>query len=432
MLRRIFAFPLLIIGALVVALVVSGCSPQEQPPAAVEGTPAPAPTEPSPPTDDEATEPVGPVQPAGTPAALATGLQAPWSMARLDSGSTLVSERDTAMIVEVAADGATRDVGTVEGVAPQGEGGLLGIAVLGDPAGAVENADPDAAGTDPDAANADADGTGVADAAPGGPFLYAYFTSADDNRVVRMPLEGDPGSYTFGAAETVLTGIPKAGNHNGGRIAFGPDGALYVTAGDASNEDSAQDPSALSGKILRMNPDGSVPDDNPIAGSLTYSYGHRNSQGIAWDDDGQLWAAEFGQNTWDELNVIEAGGNYGWPIVEGQGTADGMINPVYQWPTSDASPSGLAIVRDTIFMAGLGGERLWVIQTGTAGAEGEFVDGELTAVGYFVEEFGRIRDVTAGRDGSVWMLTNNTDGRGSPREGDDKLIQVDLTPLAGS
>jgi glucose/arabinose dehydrogenase len=426
MLRRIFAFPLLIIGAIIVALVVSGCAPDSSRPAPLEGTPAPAPTrEPSPAATGE---PDGPVQPAGTPTVVATGLQAPWSIARLGSGSTLLSERDTARIVEVTADGATREVGDVQGVVPQGEGGLLGIAVLGDP-DAASDTDGPASDTDTDgpASDTDADPENADET-----FLYAYFTAEDDNRVMRMPLSGEPGGYSLGAAQTVLTGIPKAGNHNGGRIAFGPDGALYVTAGDAGDADNAQNPATLSGKILRMNPDGSVPDDNPIAGSLTYSFGHRNPQGIAWDEDGQLWAAEFGQNTWDELNVIEAGGNYGWPVVEGQGTEDGMINPVYQWPTSEASPSGLAIVRDTIFLAGLGGERLWVIQTGAAGVpEGGFADGEITAVGYFVEEFGRIRDVTAGPDGSVWMLTNNTDGRGSPREGDDKLIQVDLTPLAG-
>ena len=376
------------------ALALGGCaSPaSEQPP----GTPAPLPTATADPSPEPTAEPApGPVQPAGTPTPIASGLDAPWSIARLESGSTLVSERDTALIKEIGTDGSVREVGRIDGVAPRGEGGLLGIAPL----------DP-------------------------GPWLYAYYTSETDNRAVRMPLEGSPGTYSLGAQENVITGIPKAGNHNGGRVAFGPDGALYVTAGDASDGDSAQDPGSLAGKILRLSPDGSVPGDNPTAGSPVYSLGHRNPQGIAWDADGQLWASEFGQNRWDELNVIVPGGNYGWPVVEGQGTADGFINPVYQWPTSDASPSGLAITRGTIFMAGLGGENLWVIYPGAPVSEdGEFTDGEITAVDYFRGEYGRIRDVTAGPDGSLWMLTNNTDGRGTPREGDDKLLQVELVPL---
>jgi glucose/arabinose dehydrogenase len=144
--------------------------------------------------------------------------------------------------------------------------------------------------------------------------------------------------------------------------------------------------------------------------------GHRNPQGIAWDDAGRLWAAEFGQDTWDELNLIEPGGNYGWPLVEGIG--DSFINPIYQWPTDDASPSGLASIGGTLFLAGLGGERLWVVDPGEPTVARE----------WFAGEFGRIRDVTSGPDGSLWILTNNTDGRGTPGPGDDRLIQVELVP----
>jgi glucose/arabinose dehydrogenase len=226
--------------------------------------------------------------------------------------------------------------------------------------------------------------------------------------------------------QPVLTGIPKAGNHNGGRIAFGPDGMLYATVGDASSPGNAQDPQSLNGKILRMTPTGEVPSDNPTAGSLVYSMGHRNPQGIAWDSDGQLWAAEFGQDTWDEFNRIEPGGNYGWPIIEGIGgeesTSRGFIDPWAQWATDDASPSGLTYVGGTFFMAGLGGERLWAI----------YVDDEAKTAGsveWFPGEYGRIRDVIPGPGGSLWMLTNNTDGRGDPRDGDDRIVQVRLTEL---
>ena len=185
---------------------------------------------------------------------IAPGLEAPWSILRLPDGGVLVSERDTANIVEVLADGSLRVAATVPGVVPGGEGGLLGLAFLpGD-------------GDRPD-------------------HVYAYYTAASDNRIVRMPLTGAPGSLGLGAPEAVLTGIPEAGNHNGGRIAFGPDGMLYATAGDAGNRDAAQDPDSLGGKILRMTPDGAAAPGNPF-GNLVWSLGHRNPQGLAWDATG--------------------------------------------------------------------------------------------------------------------------------------------------
>jgi glucose/arabinose dehydrogenase len=231
---------------------------------------------------------------------------------------------------------------------------------------------------------------------------------------VRMAYDG----RGLGEPEVVLDGIARASNHNGGRIAFGPDGMLYATTGDAAIPDLSQDPDSLNGKILRMTPEGAVPADNPTPGSLVYSLGHRNPQGLAWDDDGQLWAAEFGQNTWDEFNRIEPGANYGWPVVEGQGGVEGYVDPVLQWATSEASPSGLAYVEGTFFLAALRGERVWAIDVDDAGA--------ATATPWFVGEYGRIRDVAAGPDGSLWFLTSNT-GR-SPRDGDDRLLQVALEP----
>lgn len=157
--------------------------------------------------------------------------------------------------------------------------------------------------------------------------------------------------------------------------------------------------------------------DNPDTGSLVYSLGHRDPQGIAWDADGQLWAAEFGQNTRDEFNRIEPGGNYGWPVAEGIGSKNGFTDPVYQWPTSDASPSGLAFVGGTFFLAALRGERLWAISPGSSTA---------TALPLLSGSLGRLRDAVPGPCGSLWLLTNNTDGRGSPGDGDDKLVEVRL------
>ena len=320
------------------------------------------------------------VQPAGEPTELASGLDAPWSILRLPDGATLISERDTADVLELLPDGSTRVAAHVEGVQPNGEGGLLGLAFL-----------------------------------PEGDWVYAYLTASDDNRIVRMPLTGSPGSLGLGEPETILTGIAKAGNHDGGRLAFGPDGMLYATAGDASNGDRAQDKASLNGKILRMTPTGGVPDGNPF-GTLVWSMGHRNPQGIAWDSAGTMYASEFGQNTWDELNVITPGANYGWPVVEGVAGDSRFTDPVTQWPTSDASPSGLAIVSDTLFMTGLRGERVWSIRP----------DATDAPTAWFAGTYGRIRDAVAGPDGSLWFITNNTDGRGDPRSGDDRLYQVAL------
>ncbi len=327
---------------------------------------------------------MGPVRPVGEPTVIASGLAAPWSMVRLASGSTLISERDTGTVKELTADGTVREVATIAGVVHVKEGGLLGLEFVEDD----------------------------------GDWLYAYVTTGSDNRIVRFPLLGEPGRYALGAAEEILAGLAKADTHNGGRIKLGPDNKLYATVGDATDTTSSQDLSVLNGKILRLNLDGSVPADNPFSGSLIYSYGHRNPQGLAWDAEGQLWAAEFGQDTWDEFNVIRAGGNYGWPVVEGASDDSSFINPVFQWPTDDASPSGLAFTRDTFFLAGLKGERLWALYPGdTAGS-----------VPYFVDTFGRLRDVVAGPEGTLWVLTNNTDGRGTPEAGDDRILQVELTP----
>jgi len=373
---------------LVPVLTLTGCT----------SGPAPTVTAPHSPASPSATPTAsaGPVQPVGTPTVLAQGLAAPWSVVRLKSGSALISERDSGTIVELQSGGAVRDVGTVSGVLHRGEGGLLGIEVRG-----------------PDRVDGDSQN------ATGESWLYAYLTTASDNRIVRMPLNGGAGAYSLGTQEDVLTGLKRATNHDGGRIKFGPDGMLYATVGDATTTANAQNPASLNGKILRLTPTGAVPKDNPTPGSLVYSMGHRNPQGLAWDSDGQLWAAEFGQNTWDELNRIEPGGNYGWPTVEGIGQKDGFIDPVHQWKTSEASPSGLAYLNDTFFMAALGGRRLWVIYPGS----------QFDAVEYFANEYGRIRDVIPGPDGTIWMLTNNTDGRGSPQPGDDKLLQVRLAPL---
>lgn len=362
----------------VTLLALAGCVSTELSNQETTATP-PSTEAPSSPSPDDTLH-----RPAGTPEAMVSNLEAPWSIVRLDDGSALISQRDTGSIIEVDATGTTREAALIPNVAPKGEGGLLGIAIN------PEN--PDA--------------------------LYAYYTSATDNRVVRMPLLGEGGDRSLGEATPLLTGIPKASIHNGGRIAFGPDGALYIATGDAGNPQDAQNPESLAGKILRINADGSVPADNPFPGSAVYTLGHRNVQGLAWTSDGRMWASEFGQGTWDELNLIKAGANYGWPEAEGSAGNSLFQDPVAQWKTAEASPSGLAAIGNTLFMASLRGERIWIIDVNQQEAKTE---------SWFSGDYGRIRDVVAGPGESLWFITNNTDGRGTPDAQADTLYSVGIS-----
>lgn len=310
------------------------------------------------------------------PETIASNLEAPWSIA-FYGDTPLISERDTTRILELDAHGNTRVVAKIDQAAPGGEGGLLGIAVH--------------------------EG-----------YLYTYFTAEESNRIERFEITGEPGSLGLGSDETLVEGIPAGTIHNGGRLAFGPDGMLYATTGDAGSSQNAQDLDSLGGKILRMTPTGEVPPDNPFEGSLVYSYGHRNVQGIAWGPDGTMYASEFGQSTWDELNVIEAGGNYGWPVVEGKAGGEGFIDPVQQWKPAEASPSGIEVAHGNIYIANLRGERLRVVP----------LTDLSTSTTRYVEEFGRLRAATLTPSGDLWILTNNTDGRGDPGPQDDRIIAV--------
>lgn len=316
------------------------------------------------------------------PQVAATGLVAPWGMTFLPDGDALVAERDSGQIIRINAGGGTQVVGTVPNVDPDGEGGLLGLA-----------------------ASPNQDG-----------WIYAYHTSPTDNRIVRFQATSPQ------SVQPILTGIPRGTIiHNGGRIEFGPDGMLYAATGDAGVMANAQNLNSLAGKILRMTPDGTVPPDNPFPGSLVYSLGHRNVQGLAWDAQGRLWASEFGANSLDEVNLIQPGGNYGWPTCEGPCNPPNgaFIDPQVVWTTAEASPSGAAFANGHLFVAALRGQRLWVVPLNgnQAGTPFDELNGQ----------YGRLRTVKVGPDGWLWVATNNRDGRGNPVPSDDRILRFPPT-----
>lgn len=343
----------------------------------------------------QATNPEPPASPATTTGSSATSdavtaptvtgeiarnLEAPWSVVPLSGDRALISERDRATIL-LLEEGQTTEIGNPPEVLPGGEGGLLGLA--------VQSPDPDT--------------------------VYAYYTAATDNRVVAFDFDGE----RLSNERTILGGIPKGLIHNGGRIAFGPDGLLYIATGETGQPDLAQDPTSLAGKILRVTPKGNPAPGNPDPDSPVWSSGHRNVQGLAWDDAGRLWATEFGQDDVDELNLIEPGANYGWPQCEGRCDVPGTTNPKATWsPTATSSPSGLAIVNGSAWVAALRGQALYEVRlTGDRASDPQ---------AWFDGEFGRLRDVVEAPDGQLWVVTNNTDGRGEPKGGDDRIVQVEV------
>ena len=319
---------------------------------------------------------------------IATNLEVPWGFAFLPNGDALFTERDSGRLLRMDASGNIEEVQTLP-TRGYGEGGSLGLAVSPD--------------YEEDR------------------YVYAYYTTEEDNRVVRFRLGEAP--------EPILTGIPFNSYHDGGRIAFGPDGMLYVATGDAGNPARSQDRNSLGGKILRLRPDGGVPEDNPFPNSPVYSYGHRNVEGLAWDEKGRLYASEFGQIAFDEVNLIRPGENYGWPEFEGDGgggaEAAGYVNPITTWFTSDASPSGVEILKNgaipqwegDLFVAALRGERLWRLELGP---DGNVIRRHQLLRG----EVGRIRNVVQAPDGTLWITTSNRDGRGVPYPTDDRIIRL--------
>lgn len=321
---------------------------------------------------------------------IAKNLTIPWEIAFLPNGELLVTERPGTLL-KIGFDPSTGSGQAripIEGVEHRGEGGLLGMALH---------------------PNFEENG-----------WVYLYLTTRTGsgliNRVERYRLDGN----SLRERTTIIDNIPGASLHDGGRLKFGPDGMLFVTTGDAGDEDSAQDLNSLAGKILRLTDDGSIPEDNPYQ-SPVWSYGHRNPQGIAWDADGTMWSTEHGRSGvfsgFDELNKIKKGENYGWPIIQGDELRVDMETPlINSGPDITWAPASAEYFDGSIFFGGLRGESLYEAKIGDGVVVGFKV--------HFQREFGRIRTVRVGPDGMLYLTTSNRDGGGTAREGDDKIIRV--------
>lgn len=318
------------------------------------------------------------------PRIVAQGLQIPWETALLPNGDLLVTERSGTL----QRIGANNQTYRIEGVEHVGEGGLMGLVLH-----------PDHARNN---------------------YLYLYLTSRSGDRLINRVERYTYADDRLSGRTVILDHIPGERIHNGGRIDFGPDGKLYITTGDAGVPDLAQDINSLAGKILRLNDDGSIPADNPF-GNAVYSWGHRNPQGIAWDDEGRLWSTEHGrsgrESGFDELNLIVKGGNYGWPRIEGNETAPDMIAPVaHSGPDETWAPAGITYHQGSLFFAGLRGVALYEAKL--------LPNNQVELKAHLRAQYGRLRGARI-ENGLLYVTTSNRDGRGQPTSGDDKVIALD-------
>lgn len=320
---------------------------------------------------------------------IAENLDVPWAIDFLPNDQIIFTQRSGAISV-IDTNGDISPIANID-INNVGEGGLLGIAV------------------DPDFNNNN--------------YIYTYYTYSSSgentlNKVSRFTLENNQ----LINEKVLVDNIAGASNHDGGRIKFGPDGYLYITTGDAQVPSRSQDINSLSGKILRVTKDGTAAPGNPFKTRI-YSWGHRNPQGIAWDNNGNLWSTEHGrsgiESGLDELNLIKAGVNYGWPTIEGNETKSGMETAIINSGANDTwAPAGLTYLNGKFYFGGLRGSALYEYNPETK---------KLNE--YFKNELGRIREVIVGPNNLLYITTSNKDGRGDPKSGDDKIIQVNPEKL---
>ena len=306
---------------------------------------------------------------------LAENLKVPWAMDFLPNNTMIFTQRGG--YVSLLDNNGVKSIGHIN-VTANGESGLLGVAV--DPQFSQNK------------------------------YIYLYYTSNAGNRVSRFVLDGKLENETI-----LIDNIPSASIHNGGRIKFGPDGKLYITTGDANNRTAAQDINSLSGKVLRTNKDGSVPADNPFK-NYVYTYGNRDPQGLTWGPTGILYESEHGDIQNDEINILVPGGNYGWPIYQGNDKAQGFQSPFVVYTNFTLAPSGMAFYNNKLYIAGLRGSQVRQINLAENGTS-------ITGQQAILTQLGRIRDVVV-HDGYIYICTSNTDGRGIPEVGDDKIIRI--------
>lgn len=366
------------LAGLLILTALGGCQTSDSPSPTPSLTPSPSPS---------------PTTPPGIEVVV-TGLDTPWALAFSPDGRMFISERPGR--IRIFRNGLDPEPWMILEVSETGEGGLLGLAL-----------DPDFASNG---------------------FVYAAYTYRPaggglQNRLVRLREDSATGKGSLD--KVLLDGVPGSANHDGGRVKFGPDGKLYWTIGDAQAPDRAQDIPALSGKILRLNPDGTIPADNPFPGSPVYSYGHRNPEGLAWEPGtGRLYATEHGASARDEINLIEAGRNYGWPVITGDETRPDMVAPVIHSGQDTWAPAGASFVERGIWtgslvFAGLRGQSLYRLSFDKADPR------RVTLFErYFSGEYGRLRDVVSGPDGALYITTSNRDGRGSPVAEDDRVLRL--------
>lgn len=312
---------------------------------------------------------------------IAENLNIPWDLEFINNDTFLITERSGS--IKLFQNNDLKKEIPIADVNEIGEGGLLGLALH--PNFNENN------------------------------FLYLYKTTRSGNQNINVVERYIFRDDSLSQKKVIVNNIPGAFTHNAGRIAFGPDGYLYITTGDAQNTSLSQNTNSLAGKILRVTDDGSIPRDNPFNNAV-YSYGHRNPQGIAWDENGNLWATEHGPSTKDELNLIEKGKNYGWPVITGSETRSGMETPKINSGSDTWAPSGITYINNKLFFAGLRGNAIFEVA----------LDGKKAtlAKAHFRSNYGRIRFVRIGPDGFIYFGTNNRDGRGQPKKGDDKIIRI--------